>query len=126
VAEDTLSTILGRLQRVEEQFLPLAGAVSIDDRPLPPSRSGTSLNPSSISSVSSPTTASPSGHRIYEKIWSFPESTHYPNLDATAVLKDATDQAQKARLRSILRLSLNAELSIPKQMAKIWVKCWYY
>jgi hypothetical protein len=126
VAEDTLSTILGRLQRVEEQCLPLAKAVSIDERPLPASSSGPSLNQSSVSSVSSPATASPGGHHIREKTWSLPERAHYPNLDATAVLKEATDQAQKARLRSIQRLSLNAELSIPRQMAKIWVKCRYY
>lgn len=44
-----------------------------------------------------------------------------PNLDATAILKDAIDQVERQKLRSYAKSVITDKIDIPPELAKAWI-----
>lgn len=131
IQNDTLSIILERLQRVEEQCIAL-----------PPPQASSSMSGGPESSTTSPYPMRHALPSIEEALASLPyaglpstlcnhvspvfqgpaTSTPSAGVDATAILKDAVDHVQRLRLQGYAGAVITEDITIPSELAKTWVK----
>ncbi|KAK1854556.1 fungal specific transcription factor [Colletotrichum chrysophilum] len=131
--DDALSTILERLQRVEEHCttLPNGGQAvgSLDAAPPAPASDPpaplrhTSTSNSAPSNVSSP---APSSAAVVASPWtSFATPSATPEIDTAAILKDAVDQVQRLRLQTIATATITENVTIPPELCKQWIENYF-
>ncbi|KAF6821986.1 fungal specific transcription factor [Colletotrichum musicola] len=142
--DGALSTILERLQRVEQHCTTLPAATSnpapgpdafstppapttdpptgaVGPGPAPPRHASTST--SIPSNVSSP---APSSVAVATSPWtSIATPSASPEIDTAAILKDAVDQVQRLRLQTIATAAITEDVRIPADLSKEWIKNYF-
>ncbi|KND93071.1 hypothetical protein TOPH_02093 [Tolypocladium ophioglossoides CBS 100239] len=106
--DDPLNTILERLQRLEQRRAASPPRSSRDGQPDPSFATSPALSTPLTSHV--PSEPSPAA-----------TLAPAPDLDATAILKDAMDQVQRQKLRSYARSVITDKIDIPPELAKAWI-----
>jgi hypothetical protein len=118
LSADTLETILERLGRVEQSY---ATVIQLNVNNGPGTIAITQQQPEqtvndSLSPI--PTCVLTEGSRSP----SLAGVSSTPEFDPAALLKDAVDEVQKRRLRSLTTKSMTEDTSVPKELAKAWIK----
>jgi hypothetical protein len=118
---DTLETILERLRRVEQSYAAVIqlsvnggqGTIAITQQQREQTVND-SLSPTSTGALTT-RGRSPSLAGTFSTA----------EFDPATLLKDAVDEVQKRRLRSLTTKSMTEDTSIPKELAKAWIssKC---
>ncbi|KAK1701652.1 hypothetical protein BDP67DRAFT_22684 [Colletotrichum lupini] len=137
--DDALSTILERLQRVEKHCTtlpngnqdpqsrdaPPASVAADPPAAAPPPRQRTSSSNSAPSNLSSPAPSSAAGGQATSPWTSFATPSAIPELDVAAILKDAVDQVQRLRLKTVSAAVVTQDVRVPPELAKQWIKNYF-